>query len=193
MSAEIDFKNHIFTRLKSRIEKISDADAKQIYAFSLLINDQADSPWPVIELSFNTLKQWKKKIEHASDENEAKWNFAFWTQSNILVIADADDPEGFLLLENWLHEKNWYFTSEEYYEDFDRANDLLEEMIPALWRLVAAAVSRLHSEGVIKVKFGQPIPFIIHNLEYYDLNIECAELANPGIPLEGFKKFVNGD
>ncbi len=54
---------------------------EDIYAISLFVYDWDDDPfWPTVTLGYNTEKQYQESIAETSDEDEARWNFAFWLQ-----------------------------------------------------------------------------------------------------------------
>lgn len=65
----------IYEDLKPVIEGWEDDD---IYAISFFVYDLDDDPdMPTVTIGYNTLSHWEASIEKASDEAEAKWNYAF--------------------------------------------------------------------------------------------------------------------
>jgi len=146
---------------KALLGQISKDDTENIYAISFFIYDDDDEPLkPTLTLGYNTKKQVDNTKKDASDIEEARWNFAFWIQNNLAKIGDAKD---FQKRDLWVKEIG------------KSGEDITEEFI-----ILAQKISlKLHQDGVIKQVFGQSIPIIIHELEYYDEVAEQTLAANP--------------
>ena len=142
-------------------QKISEWQEDGIYAISLYVYDEEDDPRrPVAVLGYNTERQVQECIPEASDEQEAKWNYAFWLQNEELCLGHGDTAKD---VRNWIH-------GQELWEQED-------EITEAFVRLLVMVVKGIHASGLLKDKFGKEIPILIHELEYYDMiatqNIEA--------------------
>ena len=93
-------RNYLLKELKTKIEKW---DTSDIYVISLFVYDEDDNPnQPTVTLGFNTLSNYEESIDVAWDEEEAKWNFAFWLQNEEYVFGvDETRP----IVEKWIEEK----------------------------------------------------------------------------------------
>lgn len=195
------FEEYLYERFAAEIRSWrapdSGVDFADVYALSFLIDDEVVRPEPcdlAVELSYNTIQRWRQQIARASDSDEARWNFAFWTHDIQLVL-----PSGMV------HRPNEEYTPyvdqraiELYVEwraslnlplDQDGDPDWKMEM-DAFAALCARVGRRLHDEGIIVATFGQPVPIILHNLEYWDLIVQHTREANPpGVADE----FIEGD
>lgn len=71
-------------------------EASDIYVVSSFIDNEDDDPrQPTLTIGYNTETQFRRSIQHAADEAEARWNYAFWIQNPLTVIGDlASDPIG---------------------------------------------------------------------------------------------------
>ena len=178
-----------YEKLKFAILSIDDKFTNEIYALSLWYYIDNDDPrLPKIEFSFNTKSNVTQSIAQASDENEAKWNFAFWLQNTLTEIGGENDE----LL------KNWFKTTPYYYSDIDksiaRRDDKFydrilvkaSEFCDGFIEEIILLVHRLFSDKVIEKKFGQNIPILIHELEYYDKPINWTLRANPNGLVDDF-------
>ncbi|MDE6642268.1 MAG: hypothetical protein K2K63_17295 [Acetatifactor sp.] len=154
------------TDLKEKIQqlieqKISEWQEDDIYAISLYVNDENDDPHrPVAVLGYNTESQVQKSLPKASDGQEARWNYAFWLQNEELCLGRGDTAED---VSDWIHGQGLW--------------DQEDEIAEAFVRLLVTVVKDIHASGLLKDKFGKELPFLIHELEYYDIiatqNIEA--------------------
>ena len=144
-------RNYLLKEIKDNIEKWNTSD---IYVISLFVYDEDDDPnQPTVTLGFNTFSNYEESIDVAWDEEEAKWNFAFWLQNEEYVFGvDETRP----IVEKWIQENNY--------------NDEEDEMVVtnSFVKVLVDIVKELHQSGFIKEKFGKEIPVIIHELEYYE-------------------------
>lgn len=96
-------------QLQSLIEqKISewqrDGIYENIYAISLYVFNEEDDPRrPVAVLGYNTEHQAWQSIPLASDEQEARWNYAFWLQNEELCWGLGDTAEA---VRQWIAEQD---------------------------------------------------------------------------------------
>ncbi len=177
-----EFYNQSFEKLQRAITNIDKNEIENIYALSFwFYNEDDEFHFPTIILSYNTKSNFQTNIENASDENEAKWNFAYWLQNDLVQIGGEDDK--FL--------KKWFKVSEYYYSE--KENELAEnddELFDKLCvkgkkfnnefiELIIKMSSELHSNGIIKGVFGKSLPIIIHELEYYDKPVSWTKKGNP--------------
>ncbi|MDE5590316.1 MAG: DUF4303 domain-containing protein, partial [Acetatifactor sp.] len=154
------------TDLKEKIQqlikqKISEWQEDDIYAISLYVNDENDDPRrPVAVLGYNTESQFQASLPKASDEQEARWNYAFWLQNEELCLGRCDTAED---VRNWIHGQGLW--------------DQEDEITEAFVKLLVLVVKDIQASGFLKDKFGKEIPLLIHELEYYDIiatqNIEA--------------------
>ena len=164
-------RNYLLKEIKDNIEKWNTSD---IYVISLFVYDEGDNPnQPTVTLGYNTISNYEENIDDAWDEEEAKWNFAFWLQNEEYVFGvDETRP----IVEKWIQENNY----------IDEDDDMI--VTNAFVKVLVDIVKELHQSGFIKEKFGKEIPVIIHELEYYE------EIANQNIEANGYElveEFVN--
>jgi hypothetical protein len=164
-------RNYLLKEIKDNIEKWNTSD---IYVISLFVYDEGDNPnQPTVTLGYNTISNYEENIDDAWDEEEAKWNFAFWLQNEEYVFGvDETRP----IVEKWIQENNY----------IDEDDDMI--VTNAFVKVLVDIVKELHQSGFIKEKFGKAIPVIIHELEYYE------EIANQNIEANGYElveEFVN--
>ncbi|NDV96062.1 hypothetical protein D0T84_14235 [Dysgonomonas sp. 521] len=178
------------------MESFNDGNATDIYALSFWKDNSEDDPrYPCITVSYNTYKNMDMEKDHASNEREAKWNFAYWLQNDLLTIGGEEDKD----LADWFSSENLYYTDEqlEDAEDDEKKWDklaVLDENMQALFMDVIIDISRrLHQDGIIKKKFGKDIPVIIHELEYYDLPVGWTEAGNPEEVIAEFVEWYEND
>ena len=191
MSATKALETHIYNVIHREINSIGDDAASDIYALSFwLYGDEDDPRRQVVDFNYNTLSQARDAQEDASDPEEAKWNFAFWLQNEIVMIGDEADTAGSELREAWINERGLMYTDEDEEADFDRCMQLGEKIYNEFWKICARVGKRLHDSGAIIARFGNSIPIIIHNLEYDDKGAAITREANPEGVADDFVKWV---
>lgn len=128
-------------------------------------------------VSYNT----EKDCPGAGALSEERWNYAFWRQEEVPVIAA--DGEGMDILFDWYQEKG---ISNIGYEDpktcYDEKMHYIGKGPGGYWELlweIAAVARKLQDSGFIARQFGRPIPILIHDLEYSWYTLEATEKANP--------------
>ncbi|WP_238916894.1 hypothetical protein [Clostridium sp. YIM B02555] len=186
-------KKYVFESIKAEILSWNNDVIKDIYVISLYISNSEDDPRrPMITLGYNTMEQYESALEDASDNAEAKWNFAFWLQNEELIIGDnwGENLEDGERISQWIKENNLYYSDEEEDEDFDKALKLGDEITSRFVELCVEVVKELHEEGIIEKKFGKALPLIIHELEYYDLIAEQNKRANPEEIIKEFADWI---
>ena len=189
MESKDNFLELSYEKLKIAINKISNEETKDIYALSFYYYaEDDDSRYPTIEVSYNTKKQYISKTEKASNETEAKWNYAFWLQEEIEKIGGKEDE----LLAKWFKEPAYYYSKqekEEAKEDdelYDKLFEKGEKFETEFVNEILTITQKLFDQKVIFEKFGKEIPILIHELEYYDKPIEWTKKANKPEIIEEF-------
>ena len=195
------FELQTYQELSAAIDAITPDFAADIYALSLYVYDWNDDPRrPMVQLGYNTHAQAQASTPGddrgpgspwASDAQEAKWNFAFWLQNELLVIGEADTPAGVLLEELLKAEGIWY-SDEEIDSDEERTYALDPLITSRFITMLVGVVRQLHADGVIVRKFGRAIPVLVHELEYYDAIARQNALANPDDVASEFVAWIDG-
>lgn len=154
-------------------EAILQWEEDDIYAISLYVYDEEDDPCrPTVTLGYNTERQVMESLQDASDEQEARWNYAFWLQNEELCWGRDDTEED---VKEWISEQNLR----------DREDEITETFVEMLVDLVRD----IHASGLLKSKFGKEIPMLIHELEYYDKIADQNIRANGKELVENFVEF----
>lgn len=168
-------------------ECIQGWDKSGIYAVSLFVYDNDDNPCePTVTLGYNTEECFRTSLEYASDEQEAKWNYAFWLQNEEMVFGvDETQP----LVREWLEQSG--FTYYSYDEMFKNEPDeaSYEGITYAFVQVLVDTVKELHASDFVKEQFGREIPLLIHELEYYDQIAEQNIEANGAELVKDFARF----
>lgn len=111
-------------------------------------------------VGFNTTENYKKEAKNASSLEEAKWNYAFWLQNEIVSIGGEEDEIGCTIIQNWITEIGLNYTDEEEENDFEKCLDQGEKITSAFVNILIKVVQRIHLANVTN------LPIIIHELEY---------------------------
>jgi len=195
------FERHVFDEICRAVEQVTPDAAADVYVVSLLVYDEEDDPrLPTVTVGYNTEARAREctpsrgeapKWPVASDAGEARWNFAFWLQNELAVVADSEqDPDGAQLRRTWIEGLGLWYSDEEEEADFEgvgeRAGRITEEFVA----LAVRVVERLHATGVVERAFGRPIPVLIHELEYYEEIAEQNGRANPPALVADFTRWV---
>ncbi len=163
---------------KMIIDSVNDWTDEDIYAVSLFVYNDSDNPSkPTVTLGYNTERQVEDEANGglASDEEEARWNYACWLQNEFFVFGEGETAE---TVKNWLVSKGFPI-----YDDFCEFDDETEEEASEITKAFVAVlidvVKDIHKQGVLTRKFGKELPILIHELEYYD------EIAEQNIEANG--------
>lgn len=180
-------KEQLKKRIISNIEKWTDTD---IYAISLFVNDDCDNPCkPTVTLGYNTEKQVTEELKENADEEEVRWNYAFWIQNDFFCFGTDDTAD---IVKNWIKENNLpYYDDDDPAWDEDETYDETEEITEAFVDEIVRIVKEIHEQGILTQKFGKEIPIIIHELEYYDEIAEQNVEANGEELIRDFVRFCN--
>jgi len=126
----------------------------------------------------------------ASDESEARWNYAFFLQTEVAIVGDpARDPAGARLVEAWAKDQGYWYSDEEEDADFDATVERAERLTEAFVALTVKAVKQLHEQGDVRSVFGRTLPLLIHELEYYDEIADQNVAANPPGAADDFARW----
>ncbi|WP_290789666.1 hypothetical protein [Flavihumibacter sp. UBA7668] len=193
---DIKFIQDTYEKIKKAIFQIDNEIVPEIYILSFYVHNDDDDPrQPMLTVGYNTIERWhscsptpgqEPKWPIASDGDEAKWNFAFWLQNEALIIGGYDfDP-----VSEWVKNTPYYYSDEQVEDDFDTTDLMGQKIKDKFIEIVISHARKLHSDGVITVKFGKDIPIIVHELEYYDKPVLWTNQANPDGLAKEFENWV---
>lgn len=185
----VDLKQEILNRVK---HVIGEWNISNIYAISFYVSDNRDNPCePTLTIGYNTEEDYINACSRASNELEARWNYAFWRQNQELVFGNNETAQ---LVKAWIIQQDLpCFTHDEmFYSDIcDKIPDKeFEKITQAFIKVLIDIIQELHQSNFIKKKFGKEIPVIIHELEYYDLIAEQNVVANGLSLVQGLVDFI---
>ena len=176
------FHDHLHTLAERAITSITAPEAEDIYVVSFLIENEDDDPrQPTLTIGYNTETHTRLRAREASDPAEARWNYAFWIQNQLAVIADLTrDPAGASARQQWIKELGLWYDEPADTADWITAVGSLAAQIEAHFNQACWQLARtLHENGVIERSIGRSIPVIVHELEYYEGIARRTEQANP--------------
>ncbi len=160
------------------IKNVNTWEDSDIYVISLFVYDECDNPCkPTVTLGYNTENQVQSELNDgfATDEDEARWNYAFWLQNQFFVFGKDETAE---TVKNWVI-KNGF----PYYENVscvdEETIEKTSEITKSFVSMLVDIVREIHKQGILTQKFGKKLPIIIHELEYYD------EIAEQNIKANG--------
>ncbi|OHR74263.1 hypothetical protein [Neisseria sp. HMSC70E02] len=182
MNDQQAFADMVFQKTTTALAGLPEETRDDVYALSFWLCG-GDEWLPSLLVSYNTRQQFvKKQGETHKQDDEAKWNYAYWLQDEAELLgvdAYGNNQE----LRTWLENAPFAYTEEQYEamfnnddEDIDEKSD---EFYQAFIETQIAVVQRLFAEGVIARTFGKNIPVLVHELEYYDVPLAWTERANP--------------
>ena len=176
------FNDHLQHLVEKALASIPAADAGDIYAVSFLIDNEDDDPrQPTLTIGYNTETHARRSIQDASDQAEARWNYAFWIQNELTVVGDlTSDPAGATARQEWITELGLWYDEPTDLADWDSVIGPLAAQIEARFNQTCCQLARtLHTTGVIARSIGRTVPVIVHELEYYEAIARQTEAANP--------------
>ncbi|MET9995189.1 hypothetical protein ABZ061_37290 [Streptomyces mutabilis] len=187
------FQDHLRALATQAITSISAAEAKDIYVVSFFIDNERDDPrQPTLTIGYNTEAQFRRSIADASDEAEARWNYAFWLQNELTVIGDLTrDPDGAATRRQWINELGLWYDEPTNPEEWVTTVGSTAALIGANFNQACVQLARgLHDDGVIATIIGKPVPVVLHELEYYEAIARRTEAANPPGLADDFTAWV---
>jgi len=189
----VTFQDHLRALAERAISSIPAGEAEDIYVISFFIDNERDDPrQPTLTIGYNTEAQFRHTIANASDEPEARWNYAFWLQNELTVIGDLTrDPDGAAARHRWISELGLWYAEPTHPEDWIATVRPTAALIEANFNQACVHLARdLHNDGVIKSVIGKPVPVILHELEYYEGIARRTEAANPPGLADDFTTWV---
>ncbi|MFE9574535.1 hypothetical protein ACFYMW_39510 [Streptomyces sp. NPDC006692] len=187
------FQDHLRALATQAVASISTAEAEGIYVVSFFIDNERDDPrQPTLTIGYNTETQFRRNIGDASDEAEARWNYAFWLQNELTVIGDLTrDPDGAAARRRWINELGLWYDEPANPEDWVSTVGSTAARIEANFKQACVQLARgLHDDGVIATILGRPVPVVLHELEYYEAIARRTEAANPPGLADDFTAWV---
>ena len=187
------FNDHLQHLVERALASVPAADAGDIYAVSFLIDNEDDDPrQPTVTIGYNTETQARRSIQDASDQAEARWNYAFWIQNELTVVGDlTSDPAGATARQEWITELGLWYAEPTDLVDWDSVIGPLAAQIAARFSQTCCQLARtLHTTGVIERSVGRTVPVIVHELEYYEAIARQTEAANPPGLADEFTSWV---
>jgi hypothetical protein len=173
------------------------AEAADAYAVGLYIDfDDDDVRRPIVTAGFNSqagidaaLARRRGLLQRRpvpSDAEEARWDFAFWSHSDLARFGDpAGDPDGAAALERWIRLNGWWFTDEEEDADLGRTLALGDEIQAGLDRVMTVVARELQRETIPRTR-ERPVPVLLHGPVYDSTFAVAAREANPPGLVEDF-------
>lgn len=187
------FQDHLRTLAEQAISSIPAGEAQDIYVISFFLDNERDDPRQLtLTIGYNTEAQFRHTIANASDEAEARWNYAFWLQNELTVIGDLTrDPDGAAARHRWISELGLWYDEPTHPEDWMTTVGPTAVLIEANFNQACVQLARdLHNDGVINSVIGKPVPVILHELEYYEGIARRTEAANPPGLADDFTTWV---
>ena len=173
------------------------AEAADAYALGLYIDfEEDDTRRPVVTAGFNSQAGIEAALARRrglfqrrpvpADAEEARWDFAFWSHSDLARFGDPDeDPEGAAALERWIRLSGWWYSDEEEDADLRRTLELGDEIADGLDRVMTAVARELQRDVVPRL-LGRPLPMLLHGPVYDSTFATAAREANPPGLVEDF-------
>ncbi|QHT69414.1 hypothetical protein GXP67_23610 [Rhodocytophaga rosea] len=181
-----ELKEYIKKKWFSAYKHLSQTELKDIYVFSFFVYDDEDDPRrPTLTIGYNTTTNFNEQIINASNEQEAKWNYAFWLQNEIELIGTEDDKIGRRLIKKWIVENKLYYSDKEEDEDFDVCMEKGEKITKQFIDILIRIVKETHHSQLTD------LPILIHELEYYDVIRDQNIQANGTERVKEFTEWIN--
>ena len=186
MDKQQAFADMVFQKTATALAGLPEEIRDDVYALSFWVMG-GDEWLPGLSVSYNTCGQFEgKKGETLNQDDEAKWNYAYWLQDEAELLG-VDAYRNNQELQAWLASAPFAYTEEQYEAMFDGDDEdessgtdkKSNEFYQAFVETQIAVVQRLFAEGVIAGTFGKNIPVLVHELEYYDVPLLWTERANP--------------
>jgi hypothetical protein len=173
-------------------------EAADAYAVGLHIDfEDDDARRPVVTAGFNSqagidaaLNRWPGLIRRRcvpADEEEARWDFAFWSHNDLARFGDPqEDPGGAAALERWIRLSGWWYTDEEEQEaGLERILALGDEIQAGVDRVMTVVARELQRDAIPRV-LGRPLPVLLHGPVYDGTFAVAAREANPPAMVDDF-------
>lgn len=135
-----------------------------------------------IWLSYNTRSHLNALLAKGLDEDEAKWNFAYWPQDVTAYVPRNVGKGGTPPADELALRDSWCATLGVLAYDADEGGRPVydEEFLnPAIHAVCQKVAMALHENGVIEGKLGRPVPIVIQDLEQTEGTTAATKAANP--------------
>ncbi|MFF2853020.1 hypothetical protein ACFVT5_43085 [Streptomyces sp. NPDC058001] len=155
------FNDHLQHLVERALVSIPAADAGDIYAVSFLIVNEDDDPrQPTLTVGYNTEAQARHSILDASDQAEARWNYAFWIQNQLTVVGDlTSDPGGAIARQEWITELGLWYEEPTDRADWVPVIGPVAAQIESHFNQTCCRLARtLRTTGVIERSVGRTVP-----------------------------------
>ena len=166
-------------------------EAADAYAVGLCIDlEDEDVRRPVVTAGFNSQAGIDSALARSpglikrrrvpTDEEEARWDFAFWSHNDLARFGDShENPGGAAALERWIRLNGWWYTDEEEAEaDLGRILALGDEIQAGLDRVMTVVARELQRDAIPRA-LGRPVPVLLHGPVYDSTFAVAAREANP--------------
>jgi hypothetical protein len=164
--------DYVYNRAQRALDEIPPGERNDIYVVSFFIADEEGDPSrPTLTIGFNTESDVAAAADE-TDEMEARWNYAFYRQNELVALfGEDDDPRGAVVRREAIDEAGYSFPGD----------DATTREVTTLWFVsnIVFAARRLHDSGEISRIFGESIPVLVHELEYHDTIAMQNMAANP--------------
>ncbi|MES3022942.1 MAG: hypothetical protein V4857_15335 [Pseudomonadota bacterium] len=195
-----EFERFAYDGICSALAAIDAETASDIYVLSFHVFEFDDDPrCPILQIGYNTRSRWSACTPAAGQEiswptasnpQEAKWNFAFWLQNELIFIGEPESKGG-RFLANVLQANGLGFSDDDEEADFDRCSAIADEISNFFAAMCVRLAQALHASGAMADKFKHPIPIVIHGLDYDDQIAEQTTAANPPGTTEEFAEWIS--
>jgi hypothetical protein len=199
VSAGARLEEHAFRLVAEALDGVDAAEARNVYALSLLPWPEDDDPRRnVITLGFNTEARVAAALAGATgagvvptDALEARWNYAFWLRNSLVEIgrAGADDV-GAELRTAWMQSLGLWYSDQEAEADLEAAMERAASFGDHFWELTVRLAQELFSAGVVERALGRVVPILVHEFEYHADIAEYTRAANPPGLADGFLRWI---
>jgi len=162
---------HFYQSAVKALTATPDADIPFIYAVSFYFWYEEDGHWPALTIGYNTEARVQRALTGPSDgcfsmpadEDEARWNYAFWLQNELAVIGDETrDPIGTELIQAWISANGLWYSGRDESAEAGAAADQVDDYVTSLYVRTA---QQLHADGMITQILGRPVPILVHEPE----------------------------
>ena len=198
------FEDHVLQLAVAAVGNVPAAQRADTYAMSFFVYDDEDDPRrPTLTIGTNTEARVLASTSGSAtadpiarpaptDPEEARWNYAFWLQNQLVVVGDQDgDPPGALLRQEWVRSLGlWYedpSSDVEWRDALAKDKSITGEFV----KVCVKTARSLHARGLVESVFGRPIPVIVHELEYYEPIVDQTLRANPPGLADEFARWVS--
>ncbi len=192
-----EFEEYIYQRFAEVIRSWPPAVARDIYVIVIYISLlEDDSRFAELSLNYNTLSNYHERIADASNEAEAKWNYAFWPHDDKIRLCESPksnprhpDLEGIHLRDEYLRSRLPQYDLSDaesdlllHNEDHSQFYRYESEIINAVVDVCGFVIRRLHEDGLIVQVCGHSVPVVVEMLNdsgHDEYRLAQVEAANP--------------